>query len=113
MLSINSAGRNEGTAMSKTQTKKAAAATKAVFDWADPFDLESQFSEEERAVRDTARDYAQEKLMPRIKEFYLKASLDCSARPSPRNMAAPGSPTFATGSWRARSSASIPACARR
>ena len=28
--------------MSKTQTKKAAATTKAVFDWADPFDLESQ-----------------------------------------------------------------------
>src|ERR1700676_2027452 len=61
--------------MSKTQTKKAAA-TKAVFDWADPFDLESQLSEEERAVRDTARDYAQEKLMPRIVEFYLKESFD-------------------------------------
>jgi glutaryl-CoA dehydrogenase len=63
--------------MSKTQTKKAAAAaTKAVFDWADPFDLESQLSEEERAVRDTARAYAQEKLMPRIVEFYLKESFD-------------------------------------
>ncbi len=62
--------------MSKTQAKKAAAATKAVFDWADPFDLESQLSEEERAVRDTARDYAQEKLMPRINEFYLKESFD-------------------------------------
>ena len=62
--------------MSKTQTKKAAAATKAVFDWADPFDLESQLSEEERAVRDTARDYAQEKLMPRIVEFYLKENFD-------------------------------------
>src|SRR5471032_2916309 len=76
MPSTNSAGRNEGAAMSKTQTKKAAEATKAVFDWADPFDLESQLSEEERAVRDTARDYAQEKLMPRIIEFYLKENFD-------------------------------------
>src|SRR6266852_5911482 len=76
MPSVNSAGRNEGAAMSKTQTKKAAAASKAVFDWADPFDLESQFSEEERAVRDTARGYAQQKLMPRIIEFYRDESFD-------------------------------------
>ncbi|HLL26575.1 MAG TPA: acyl-CoA dehydrogenase [Xanthobacteraceae bacterium] len=62
--------------MSKSQTKKAAEATKAVFDWADPFDLESQLSEEERAVRDTARAYAQEKLLPRINAFYLKESFD-------------------------------------
>ena len=62
--------------MSQAQTKKAAAATKPVFDWADPFDLESQLSEEERAVRDTARNYAQEKLMPRIVEFYRNESFD-------------------------------------
>ncbi len=34
----------------------------------DPFMLESQLSDEERMVRDTARDYAQDKLMPRILE---------------------------------------------
>ena len=34
--------------------------------WDDPFLLEDQLSEEERLVRDTARDYAQDKLMPRI-----------------------------------------------
>jgi glutaryl-CoA dehydrogenase len=62
--------------MSKTQTKKAAEASKASFDWADPFDLESQLSEEERAVRDTARAYAQEKLMPRIIEFYRDEKFD-------------------------------------
>ncbi len=38
------------------------------FQWDDPFLLEQQLNEEERLVRDTARDYAQEKLMPRILE---------------------------------------------
>ena len=32
------------------------------FNWEDPLDLESQLTEEERMVRDTARGYAQEKL---------------------------------------------------
>jgi glutaryl-CoA dehydrogenase len=36
------------------------------FVWDDPFLLEDQLSEEERMIRDTARDYAQEKLMPRV-----------------------------------------------
>jgi glutaryl-CoA dehydrogenase len=38
----------------------------APFSWIDPLDLEGCLSEEERLVRDTARDYAQEKLMPRV-----------------------------------------------
>src|SRR5262249_19051542 len=36
------------------------------FNWEDPLDLESELSEEERMVRDTARDYAQDKLFPRV-----------------------------------------------
>ncbi len=40
------------------------------FDWKDPFRLEEQLTEEERMVRDTARDYAQEKLLPRVREAY-------------------------------------------
>jgi glutaryl-CoA dehydrogenase len=36
------------------------------FDWQDPFLLERELSEEEIMIRDTARAYAQEKLMPRI-----------------------------------------------
>ncbi len=43
-----------------------AATGKPVFQWDDAFLLEDQLSEEERMVRDTARDYAQDKLMPRI-----------------------------------------------
>ena len=38
----------------------------AAFKWDDPLDLESELSEEERMVRDTARGYAQEKLFPRV-----------------------------------------------
>jgi glutaryl-CoA dehydrogenase len=38
----------------------------AAFKWDDPLDLEGELSEEERMVRDTARDYAQEKLFPRV-----------------------------------------------
>ncbi|WP_207063791.1 acyl-CoA dehydrogenase [Motiliproteus sp. SC1-56] len=38
------------------------------FDWADPFNLDSQLSDEERMVRDAARDYCQEKLLPRVLE---------------------------------------------
>jgi glutaryl-CoA dehydrogenase len=36
------------------------------FDWADPLLFEEELSEEERLVRDTARAYCQEKLMPRV-----------------------------------------------
>ncbi len=36
------------------------------FDWKDPFFLEGQLSGEEKLIRDTAHDYCQEKLVPRI-----------------------------------------------
>lgn len=38
----------------------------AMFQWDDPFDLESQITDEERLIRDTARDYCQSSLMPRV-----------------------------------------------
>jgi len=37
------------------------------FDWADPLLLDEGLSEQERMVRDSARDYCQEKLLPRVK----------------------------------------------
>jgi len=36
------------------------------FDWHDPLLIEQQLTDEEKLIRDTARQYAQEKLMPRI-----------------------------------------------
>ncbi|HEX4334040.1 MAG TPA: acyl-CoA dehydrogenase [Usitatibacter sp.] len=41
---------------------------KPVFQWEDPLLLEDQLTEDERMVRDSARAYAQDKLMPRILE---------------------------------------------
>jgi len=39
---------------------------KPEFKWEDPLLLDSQLTEEERLVRDTARGYCQDKLMPRV-----------------------------------------------
>jgi len=46
------------------------------FNWADPFAMEEQLSEEERLVRDTAKQYSQEKLLPRVREAYQKEETD-------------------------------------
>ncbi|QAY79345.1 acyl-CoA dehydrogenase [Sphingosinicella sp. BN140058] len=46
------------------------------FDWADPFALDAQLSDEERLVRDTAEGYAQERLQPRVTEAYLHENFD-------------------------------------
>ncbi len=42
----------------------------AKFDWEDPMFLDDQLTDEERMVRETARQYAREKLLPRIIEAY-------------------------------------------
>ncbi|MBV9736401.1 MAG: acyl-CoA dehydrogenase [Acidisphaera sp.] len=48
----------------------------ARFDWSDPFGLDHQLTEEERLVRDTARGYAQEKLLPRVMTAYMDERFD-------------------------------------
>ena len=40
------------------------------YDWADPFMLEDQLTEDERLTRDSARAFAQEKLQPRVINAY-------------------------------------------
>ncbi|MBX3513362.1 MAG: acyl-CoA dehydrogenase [Xanthobacteraceae bacterium] len=52
------------------------AAAKAAFQWEDPFLLDDQLTEDERMVRDTARAYAQEKLLPRVSNAYLEEKTD-------------------------------------
>jgi glutaryl-CoA dehydrogenase len=54
------------TAPAFTQSMPAPADTN--FDWADPLRLDAALSEEERMVRDSAHDYCQEKLFPRVLE---------------------------------------------
>ena len=46
------------------------------FDWADAFMLEGQLTEDERLIRDSARDFAQEKLQPRILEAYERETVE-------------------------------------
>ena len=53
----------------------------AEFDWADPFLLESQLTEEERLVRDSMSSYAQDKLMPRILEAHRHETYDPDVMP--------------------------------
>jgi glutaryl-CoA dehydrogenase len=49
---------------------------KPQFDWADPFLLDDQLTEEERMVRDTARDFAQARLQPGITDAYMTETFD-------------------------------------
>ncbi|HEY0939783.1 MAG TPA: acyl-CoA dehydrogenase [Steroidobacter sp.] len=46
------------------------------FDWQDPFQLDEQLSDEEKMIRDSARAFAQETLLPRVTEDYLKERTD-------------------------------------
>ncbi len=44
--------------------------------WQDPFELDEQLSEEQRMVRDSARGYAQNELLPRVKDAYRTETTD-------------------------------------
>ncbi len=46
------------------------------FDWADPFFLDDQLSDDEKMIRDAARAYAQDRLQPRVIEAYAKEHTD-------------------------------------
>jgi glutaryl-CoA dehydrogenase len=63
--------------MNKPLAKESAKPVSSVSsNWEDPFDLESQLTDDERMVRDTARGYAQEKLLPRVTEAFLQEKYD-------------------------------------
>ena len=46
------------------------------FSWEDPFNLDSQLSDDERAVRDAAHAYCQERLLPRVTEAFRHEKTD-------------------------------------
>lgn len=52
--------------------------SKTYYDWQDPFNLDAQLSEEERMVRDTARAYGEDKLLPRVQEAFRHEKTDPS-----------------------------------
>jgi glutaryl-CoA dehydrogenase len=49
---------------------------KPTFQWDDPLLLEGQLSEDERMVRDSARAYCQDKLLPRVTEAHRHEKFD-------------------------------------
>ena len=51
-----------------SEPSPALADSRAAFDWSDPFRLEDALTGEERMIRDTARGFAQDRLMPGIVE---------------------------------------------
>ena len=52
------------------------ARAKVEFAWDDPFLFEEQLHEDERMIRDTARDFAREKLLPRVRAAYENETAD-------------------------------------
>ena len=54
----------------------AAPRAKAQFAWDDPFQLDGQLSADERAVRDAAHAYCQERLAPRVTEAFRHEKTD-------------------------------------
>jgi glutaryl-CoA dehydrogenase len=46
------------------------------FDWQDPLLLEAELTEDERMIRDSARAYAQEKLLPRVQSAFRDEHFD-------------------------------------
>ena len=44
--------------------------------WKDPFLLEQQLSDDQRMIRDTAHQFAQEKLLPRVRDAFRKEETD-------------------------------------
>ena len=58
------------------KTSKPKAGGKAAFDWQDPLRFDDLLSEDERLVRDAARAYAQDKLMPRVLKAFREEHFD-------------------------------------
>lgn len=49
---------------------------RAVFSWEDPFLMEDQLNEDERMIRDTARSFARDRLLPKVIDAYAKETVD-------------------------------------
>ena len=60
----------------ETREAKPAMLKDSAFVWEDPLDLEGELTEDERMVRDTARGFAQDYLMPRVIEAYAQEKYD-------------------------------------
>jgi glutaryl-CoA dehydrogenase len=57
-------------------TGSAASSAAARFQWDDPLLIDEQLGEDERLIRDAARNFAQDKLLPRVVEAYANETTD-------------------------------------
>jgi glutaryl-CoA dehydrogenase len=62
--------------LSQAARKASAPTAPAEFNWEDPLDLESWLSEDERMIRDAARAFAQDRLMPRVQSAFREERFD-------------------------------------
>ncbi|KAF6763039.1 acyl-CoA dehydrogenase domain-containing protein [Ephemerocybe angulata] len=67
--------------VAKQSLGQRAASTTVNYDWEDPLNLESQLTEDEIAIRDVARAYCQENLMPRVLKGWRTEEFDHQALP--------------------------------
>jgi glutaryl-CoA dehydrogenase len=61
---------------SATAPKSPKGSASTPFQWEDPFLLDEQLTEDERMVRDSARAYCQDKLMPRVQQAFRHEKFD-------------------------------------
>jgi len=57
-------------------SNSAKSAAKAEFKWEDPFLMDADLSEDERMIRDAAREFCEGKLMPRIQKAFREETTD-------------------------------------
>ena len=60
----------------KSSPKPAQVLKDSDFNWEDPLDLDGDLTEEERMVRDSARAFSQDKLMPRVRLAWREEKVD-------------------------------------
>ena len=90
------------------------------FNWADPFLLDEQLTNEERMFSDTAHQFAEDRLLRRVQDAYLNEHTDCQTlrevnllgETVPFYTATWARPMCPTGWWRALSNVSTAATAR-
>ena len=91
----------------KSSPKPAPVLKDSEFNWEDPLDLDGELTEEERMVRDSARGFSQDKLMPRVRLAWREEKVDKELLPDD-GRARPARPDHSGGIRRRRARATSP-----
>ncbi len=73
---VNVTKKSMGATKSNMVQARAFGSTFERFNYEDPFNLNAQLTDDERAISDAARQFSQEKLLPRVREAYNKETFD-------------------------------------